>query len=178
MLTKRDREIIAYLEKFKIASTTNIKNNFFSNDQVCRRRLKYLYDNKFISRQRDNINNEYLYYINKPPKQIRHSLYVTKFYDWLLARYDVKNFEIEKNLGDIRPDAVFSYLFKDQVIDGCLEVELSKKGLNQGKYERFILENNYMSYFTRKPFIVIVTDGKVTQGTNVKFFKIDLEKLK
>ena len=174
MLTKRDVKIIEFLEQYKIASTTILTHFFFPSEQTCRRRLKYLYDNHKIDRERDFVNNEYLYFLKKP-RQLKHSLYVVKFYHMLHKNYTVESFEIEKKMADIRPDAVFTYKDKGMTITGLLEVELSNKGLNQSKYERFIVNRSYRDYFNNIPVVFAVTKQDVERGTNLQFIKIKLD---
>lgn len=137
MLTKRDFEIIEFLESYKIATTTVLQYFFFPSLSACQKRLLKLIQCKQIKRARDNITNEYLYYIKKP-KQINHSLKVSELYMELSKRYEIKHFKIEVNLGSIRPDAVFGYIENGTSKIGFLEVELSNKEFNQNKYINFI----------------------------------------
>ena len=93
----------------------------------------------------------------------------------LHKNYTVESFEIEKKMADIRPDAVFTYKDKGMTITGLLEVELSNKGLNQSKYERFIVNRSYRDYFNNIPVVFAVTKQDVERGTNLQFIKIKLD---
>jgi predicted transcriptional regulator len=94
---ERDYLIIEFLEKFKVATTSQIKELFFPSINTCRRRLKKLIEYKEIKRLRDNINRDYIYFI-KEPKQLKHSLAVTDFYINMNKRYKMTNFKVEPNL--------------------------------------------------------------------------------
>lgn len=157
MLTTRDYEIIEFLREFKVASTETIAELMFPSLSACQKRLKVLCDNKKINRIRDNINRQYIYFVSRP-KQLRHSLLVTDFYRELHKRVDdVVNFKLEPVLGDIRPDAVFGYRLNKKGYIGLLEVEISNKGFNTVKYDKFYRED-CGKYFPAQPILFIVSD--------------------
>lgn len=136
MLTTRDCEIIDFLTNYKIASTTTLQYFFFPSLSACQKRLLKMVKEKTIKRARDNITNEYVYYIKKP-KQVLHSLKVTELYAELSGKYEIKHFKIEVKLDTIRPDAVFGYIEKGVSKIGMLEVELSNKAFDSKKYNHF-----------------------------------------
>lgn len=112
---------------------------------------------KFLGKRKGRLIPPLFYYLKKP-SQLRHSLMVAKFYSYFQKRYSIKKFNIEPTYGKIRPDAAFVYVQNGISEIGLLEVELSKKGFNWGKYEQFIGGNNYHEYMTKKPKLFIVSD--------------------
>lgn len=126
-MLERDNLIIEFLEKFKVATTTQIKDLFFPSINTCRRRLKKLYDMKKIKRTRDNINKDYIYFL-KEPKQLKHSLAIVNFYTNIYKKYKITNYRIEPNLGSIQPDMLFTFIDEyNKHHIAFLEVELSNK---------------------------------------------------
>lgn len=161
MITTRDMQIVEFLDGYKIANTSTIAELFFPSAEACYKRLQVLSENKVIRRMRDSINNEYLYFHKKIPKQLKHSLLVSSFYRELhrISGVNILNFKIEPTLGDIRPDAVFAYKYNGKNYLGLLEVEISNKGFNYGKYERFYGNGDYKSYFPAMPTVFVVGDN-------------------
>lgn len=156
MITTRDTEIIDFISEYKVASTATIAEIMFPSLSACQKRLKVLHDNKQINRIRDNINSQYIYF-TKQPKQLRHSILVTDFYRELHRLAEVVSFKREPILGDIRPDAVFGYRFNGRGYIGLLEVEISNKGFNIGKYRKFY-QDDCKKYFPAPPDLFIVSD--------------------
>lgn len=175
MITKRDLEVVDFLNYYKIASTTTIQKALFPSRRVCQRRLKELYDNKKIKRMRNDINAEYIYYV-KLPKQWKHSLMVTDFFGDIISKYAVTKFIIEPDMKTMRPDAFFSYQDTKGNHIAFLEVELSHKGFDYAKYERFANEQMYKSFqFPFMPPVFIVGNvNKIIQSDKVKYIKYEL----
>ncbi len=174
MLTTRDLRVIDFINEFKVASTSTIAKLFFPSLVVCQRRLKYLFDNKELKRMRESLNNEYIYF-KKRPKQLKHSLTVTEFYKYLSSKYDIVNFKIEPVLGDIRPDAVFGYTKNGKGYIGLLEVELSNKGFNYMKYEKFYSSERYKEFFPTMPSVFVVGDkAKIPSNSKINFIKVSV----
>jgi len=180
MLTTRDLEIVDFLNEYKIASTTTIAELFFPSIWACYKRLQVLTKNKVIKRVRDSINNEYLYYSKRLPKQLKHALLVTDFYRELHKKAEIISFKKEPLLDDIRPDAMFAYKYKEKNYLGLLEIEISNKGFDYGKYERFYSTQNYKNHFPVMPIVFIVGDKvKLPDGlkVNYKIIKTNMEGL-
>lgn len=157
MLTTRDYEIIDFVKEFKVADTNTISSLFFPSKSACQKRLKAMHDAKVLKRARDSLNDCYIYF-HRPPKQLRHSLLVSKFYKILFECSTVIKFTVEPIYGDIRPDAAFVYTINSITRLGLLEVELSNKGFDWVKYDRFFSHDNYKKYMTVKPILFIVSD--------------------
>lgn len=175
MTTSRDLEIREFLETYKVATTSTLEHFFFPSLSSCQKRLKKMTDAKEIKRYRDNINGEYVY-CTKRPKQFRHSLLVTEFYREFSKNYKIVNYKIEPVLGNIRPDAVFGYIKNGKNYIGILEVEISNKGFNFNKYEKFNSSNEYKNFFPVMPCIFIVTNKKIDlKNRIIKYEIINIE---
>lgn len=157
IMTSRDKEVIEFITEFKVASTSTIAEVFFPSRISCYRRLQVLNEHNELKRIRNNINSEYVYY-KKLPKQFKHSLLVTEFYRELHKKSDIISFKIEPIMGNIRPDAVFGYTYHKKTYVGLLEVEISNKGFNFGKYEKFYSSGEYKNYLPVMPTVFVVGD--------------------
>lgn len=162
-MTDRDYELIEFLNKFKVADTTIIKQFFFPSISTARRRLKILINKKKIKRLRNNINKDYTYF-TKEPKQLKHSLEVINFYSKMSKKYNITNFKTEPNLGSIQPDAIFTFIDNEKTHLACLEVELSNKGADIKKYEKFYNSNEYKNYFPIFPKLFIVSKQQIAHS--------------
>jgi hypothetical protein len=161
MLTTRDLQIVDFLSEYKVANTSTITELFFPSRVACYKRLQILNMQRVIKRVRDSVTSEYIYY-KKLPKQVKHSLLVSDFYRELHMKTEIINFKIEPIMGDIRPDAVFGYKHHGKTFAGLLEIEISHKGFNYAKYERFYNSDTYKNFLPVMPTVFVV-------GYNVKF---------
>jgi hypothetical protein len=171
MITTRDLQVVDFIREYKIASTSTIAEVFFSSPAMCYRRLRVLC-NKELKIIQDSYNAERLYCI-KRPKQIRHSLLVTDFYRELHKRAEIVDFKIEPVMGSIRPDAVFGYRKGSKNYLGLLEVEISHKGFNFAKYERFYNSETYKNFLPVMPTVFVVGDNiKLPSNSKIKYVVI------
>ena len=174
MLTRRDLDIIYFLEDYKVASTQTLKELFFPSLSACQKRLKILYDNKRVQRVRPYLNHDYEYFIKKP-KRYTHCLLATEFYRELSKQSKVDTFLVDKELGNIRPDAIFGYEINGKKYIGLLEVEISNNGFNYEKYEKFYSSGDYKKFFPVMPTVyMIYRNGKQPQDTKVKYIRLNI----
>lgn len=164
ILTRRDLDIINFLEEYRIASTSTLQYLFFPSLRSCQIRLKTLYENKKINRARLTMNNDYIYYVKKP-YGITHDLLVTEFYRELMKNSTVLNWAIQRKIGNIIPDAIFAFKIGDRQRLGVLEVEISHKGFDFEKYETMYRTGAYKEFFPIFPTVYVV-------GKNIKTPKI------
>ena len=135
MITTRDLKVVDFVETYKVAHTSTLAKVFFTSDTLYYKRLQEICKNGLLKRYRDSVSNEYIYF-KKPPKQLAHSLLVTDFYRELHMKSDeIVNFKIEPVMVSIRSDAVFGYKYNGRNYLGLLEVEISHKGFDYGKYD-------------------------------------------
>jgi DNA-binding Lrp family transcriptional regulator len=180
VLTRRDLDIINFLEDNRIASTSTLNTLFFPSLSACQKRMKTLFDNKRVKRARLMMNYDYIYYVNKP-KKVMHDLLVTEFYNSLMKQRNVLQFRIDKELGKIRPDAIFVYEKDGKQQLGLLEVEISHKGFNYQKYETFYKSGSFRTWFPVMPTVYVVCqNAKLPKDGSINFIKVktDMSDLK
>lgn len=174
MLTTRDLSVVDFLNYYKIASTSTIEQLIYKSKRVCQRRMKELVNEGKVKRTRASLNQEYIYYV-KMPKQWKHSLLVTDFFREFSKTHDIVKFLIEPDFITMRPDAFFSYRQNGRTYIGFLEVELSHKGFDFAKYERFASEETYrQKNIPFMPPVFVIGNVKLPESQKVKYLKYEL----
>lgn len=168
-VTKRDKEVIEFIQDNKAATTETIKELFYPSLRVAQNRLKLMYDNKLLQRDRDYYTSQYYYYIKKPV-QARHCLLLTDFYRHLSSMAQIEIFEKEFTIENIRPDALVAYRYANRNYIAFVEIELSNTP-NIEKYEKLYKSGKYKDYFPVFPLIYYVTDKKIPD-TKLKVIQI------
>jgi hypothetical protein len=172
MLTRRDLDIINFLEEYRIASTTTLQSLYFPSLRSCQIRLRTLVNSGKVKRARLTMNHDYIYYVKKPGNYM-HDLLVTEFYRCLSQRCKILNFVPEKSLGKIRPDAIFAVEYEGRQKLGLLEVEISHKGFDFEKYEEFYRTAAFKGFFPVMPTVyVICRSTKLPKQSQVKYVTI------
>lgn len=171
MITKRDAQVIDFVERYKIARTSTLVT-FYPSYQVAARRLAAIVKTGELRRERDGWSAEYTYYI-KRPKQYRHSLLVTDYYCYLAKRATIVKFVIEPQLSDIRPDAIIGYVQNGKNHLALLEVEISNKGFDCNKYKQF----DWQDHFPLRPELIVITDHKppAIEGWQITTYNTNME---
>lgn len=172
IITDRDKAVLDFLNKFKIATTSTIAELFYPSLRYAQDRLLKLYKAKFIKRSRNNFTQEYYYYIKQKPKQLRHHLLLTDFYREMHKIADIEIFEKEVYMEGVHPDGVIAYKYKNKGYIACIEIYISHNPLNLKKYEKFYYSNKYKKYFPVFPLIFVITDRKIPQ-TKLKVIQIN-----
>jgi hypothetical protein len=155
MITRRDQEVISFLQSFKAAKTSTVCQLFYGSYRVCARRLCKMTQESTIKRERDGWSAEYVYFI-KRPKQMRHALLLTDFYRELHKIADIKRFIPEPTLGSVRPDAAVGFIHNGKSRLALVEVEVSNKGFDRKKYDAF----DWAKYFPVEPEVIVISDRK------------------
>lgn len=176
MLTSRDLAVVEMLDYYKIASTSTLTQIIYGSRRVCQRRMKALVDEGKVKRYRACLNSEYLYY-TKMPKQFKHATLVTEFMRHFDCTHKIDKFLIEPDFITMRPDAFFSYKENGKTYIGFLEVEISHKGFDFAKYERFASEQTYRQKdIPFMPPVFIVGNVKnIPNSDKVTYIKYDLD---
>ncbi|MBP3907456.1 MAG: hypothetical protein J6D33_00830, partial [Turicibacter sp.] len=146
-LTTRDMEIVRFMEEtgLPLSASQVSKIWFWSGNEksalVCaQRRLLALYRCKKILRIREYVGQEYIYYLNKVPNQLKHKQLMIDF----LCQLNMNNFKvldvqvewkaIEKSYG-VRPDLFLTVEFSGKQYNLICEVENTKE-FDSKKYEK------------------------------------------
>lgn len=175
MMTTRDFNVVDFVKKFKVADTGIIKDLYYPSIRVCQRRMKDIVNKGHLNAARERCNSSYLYFAKQLPQQLKHYYYIAKFYAELSKICEIKKFNIEVTYGNLRADGAFVYVHNGLQKVGLLEVELSNKGFDWGKYNRFISNDNYKSFMTVKPLIFILSDAVNPKKCNFDYKIINLD---
>ncbi len=162
IITKRDQNIINFLEDFHVATSHQIHDIFFNNTsyRYTRMRLQYLFEQKHIKRIKNTISNGYAYYIDKKPLQIHHNLLRTELYVNINKLYNIVDWQNEIPIGNIRPDA-FAYIEDNSIIFPVfIEVHLNNK-FDFEKYKKLKQEFDFKLLFKFTPRVIICTDQEL-----------------
>jgi hypothetical protein len=107
-----------------------------------------------------------------------------EFYCKLKNSIDICRFLREPKFGSIRPDAFIAYIKDNKQYAAFIEIEISHKGFDIGKYEKFYLSGEYdqylpKTYFIEFPQIFVVSDLKIPICNHLKLVRYNtkLEKV-
>lgn len=179
MMTKnnRDSEILDFLEICPSDSFT-VQKLFFPSIRTAQRRLNKLYDAKLIKRYRSHVTDGYIYYLNKKPLQVEHTLYVSKLYVYFIQKgYKILKFKPTPVLGNIIPDAIAVLEINGEIKTYLVEVEISNNSISQKlkNYNEFYLRD-CREMLGCKPPILFVTDKKIPK-TELEYEVIKLNQI-
>lgn len=171
IVTERDKKLLRFIEKFRIATTDTIQELFYPSLRVAQNRLRLMTENKLLKREREHFTSQYYYYIKKPT-QVRHSLLLTSFYRELTKIAQIEVFEKEFSIEDIRPDGLVAYRYDNKNYIAFVEVQISMQPLDIGKYERLYKSGKYKGYFPVFPLIIAISDKKLPE-TKLQVIHLD-----
>lgn len=178
IVTDRDKRVLDFISKFRVATTDTIQELFYPSLRVTQNRLKLMYENKLLKRERDHFTSQYIYYLRKP-KQLRHSLLLTDFYREMHKLTKIELFEKEFEIENIRADGLIAYKYKNKGYIAFVEVQIANKGLDIVKYEKLYKSKNYKKYFPVFPLVYAITNKKIPD-TELKIIRVneDMSNLK
>lgn len=169
MLTKRDKELIKFLDKFRVADRDSIAELFFSGlkspEKAANNVLLRLMRDGLI--QRSKVFNPYVYFgphtnIKQNSAKIGHFLAILNVYKELKRLGSVETFLVEPKLGKKGANAEPDALFAHRMTHFFLEVQLTlySKKLMDEKLERYM--NLYNSGIMANPFphIIIISEHR------------------
>jgi hypothetical protein len=99
---------------------------------------------------------------------------LTDFYGRVSKCVKVEFFKLEPIYDYIRPDALMGYSINGKKYIAFAEIELSNKGFDIYKYEKFYNSGDYKKFFPVFPRIVAITDKKILP-TNLNLIKISTD---
>lgn len=164
MLTPRDKNILIYLEKYKVITIVQCSRIFFADCKfaydVTRKRLKKLEEMEVLKSYKNKLTDEKIYFIDQMISA--HDIYILDFYS-LLVFNNCKNIEFKKEpryLNDsIRPDAFFKFEFNNHLYFMLLEVDLNHSSMSKMQtYER-LFRNGELQKLCYGTFPLIVIMG-------------------
>jgi hypothetical protein len=139
-LIERDSKVVEFVSNLPCFSDT-IHDLFFANtsQRVTNRRLAYLYDYGYLNRYRRGCNDKYFYFVGKKAPRVKeHYDYMARTYKWIIDNgYIIKEFEVEKPCGKIRPDLIVEIEQNGKSGIVAVEVERSNNDIKKKikKYE-------------------------------------------
>lgn len=177
MIMPRDQQVLDMLSLLNCATLSQIYRMFYADHSqgltICRRRMKKLYDNKLVKRERNHANTEYVYYLQKN-NQFTHSLALTEFYVQLRQLAEIDKFEAEQPYGNIRPDAMAIVGYNGYTHYFFIEVHISNNKFNQDKYLSYYASREWKQCFDVFPKVLILSDKKVDiMPSPLKFIQIN-----
>lgn len=167
-MTSREYDIIEFIQKYRVVTTSTLCHFFFKSINSCYKVTHRMFVDGHIKRMKlieNNQNSEFIYYINKPPQQLKHMVTITNFMAKWDNKYGIQDFDVQRKLGSIIPDAIM--LSNNQLY--IVEIELSNKGFNYYKYEKFFTSNEYLDYFNYMPTVLIYGKASIPSNTNVNY---------
>jgi hypothetical protein len=157
MITKRDQDILNFLEEFHIATSGQLHKLFFpkTSYQYSSGRLLYLSEQGHIKRTQNTIGNGYAYYADRKPVQLHHDLIRSEVYTSIKTKYNVLDWQNEAPVEHIRPDALTYINHSGIVFPVLIEIHLSN-GFDFDKYKM-----DFIPIFGTNPRVVICTDREL-----------------
>lgn len=162
MITKRDKMVLNYLQDYKCAHTSTLAM-FYPGVRRCQQRLKTLYKSNKISRHREDINSEYIYFITKP-KQLKHAVLLTDFLREFSKIAEIKSCKTEVFIGNLRADALIGYIYKGKPGLAFIEIQIANTALDTLKYEKLFYSESWKEKLPAFPIIIAVTDRKIPES--------------
>jgi DNA-binding Lrp family transcriptional regulator len=164
VITKRDQEVLDFIDKFNVAYSSQIQRLFYPSQCVANRRLKEMVELKQVKRERANINYQYVYYAKKN-NLFAHNLIVTEFYCRLIEEgFEIDEFLPAHMIHGIIPDAYVKAGYGDYTHHFFVEVHRSNNPFDWQKYLGIV---NQFKVF---PKIIVITDKKFAiPQNNLKF---------
>lgn len=176
IITKRDEEIIKFLNDYKCANTSTIANIFFNGStRPCNRRLKNLREHGFIKSSQEFVCLEQIHYINKKPTQLKHSCIVSNFIGELYKNnIEILKTKVEFKIGSVRSDLLLVCKIDGKTKIFFIEV-CNTKNFDLDKYLK--LKNSYIwkEYFPVFPSIIVVSDKPYKDNKTLNIINMSLD---
>lgn len=173
MLTKRDKQIIRFIEDFGAITRKQVERLFFSDvkysTSLANKRLLEIIKEPHIVRSREPHTNQYIYHL-KGVKQLEHRILRSEFYLRLITfGGQIKTFISEYRASNLRADAFCIYEKDGYRYYFCLEVQTDNK-LDLGKYIGLYESDDWP--FKIFPRVVVISDRKIEAETDFLVFVI------
>ena len=173
VLTDRDNKIIEFIKDFKAATTSTIADMFFPSLRTAQRRLKHLSQHGYIKAHQEHITLEKIYYINKKPTQLKHSLILSSFIAEIKkADIEILKYKVQFKLANTITDCLLVLSYKSKNYIYLIECE-NTKAFNLKKYEDLYYSRAYKDVLPKFPSIVVISNRAVKKSD--KFDVIDVK---
>lgn len=175
-LTKRDKEIIEFVKEFKLVDTNTLSKIFFNGSvRASQIRLKNLVENRYLKCYRENVTSPNLYYVNKKPTQVVHSLILSRFIGELYgAGINIVKYKVPFKIGNIIADCLLSVEYNGINKLFFLEVE-NTKTLDNKKYLELYKNNVCEKVLSCTPKVIVITNKKVKLDEVLKNYVVTVK---
>lgn len=176
MLTKRDKDILNWIQEYDVITINQAKSLFFNNVyDNARRRLRVLEQQGVLNSYICKDSKEKIYYIDK--KRSQHDIYILDFIVKLISLdCNIVEFKLKPHYlnGDLIPDAFIKFSKDDDLYLVFLEVDykhatelLKFKAL----YERLYREkDNHVEFLNTFPMLVVASFKQTIRYTSNNFY--------
>lgn len=123
--------------------------------------MRILSERKIVKRSRYHIDQEYVYYLGKPPKQVAHKL---KLVDMYIALGRPEHFLCEMSIGNLRCDG-YCEVPKDNKLH-LFFIEIQQHHVPDYEKYRKLYESGVYKKYNTFPKIIIVSKMDLTLPSN------------
>lgn len=176
-MTSRDFEILDFLEKYSVCTTSLLAHKFFNDKKAyCYKRLQYLTDKGYVKTVKISgkaINSENVFYLKNPPKNIKHQLGIVWFVIKFMDHYNVLDVKLETKIENIIPDIILTYKNERNDIKIMLcEVQRRHENFNYMKYENLYASQKFKKYFNEFPEVALISNsGYLPENSRIIYKK-------
>lgn len=182
-LTERDVAVLFDLAKFSCLTSKQMQKLHFNDYRYCRFRLSQMEADKYIRSERITFTGEKIFKLLKKGHEIvvehtgaefeyrksftcqtQHSVKVAQTYIAFKEKFDLINFDVEKDLDVVRPDAYCVINKEGKDLDFFIEVDLAMGKYSpkqfRKKVERYeeLTRTPLAKYFNPFPPVLIITN--------------------
>lgn len=130
ILTQRDKNILRFIEEYKSITINQCSKIFFNNCKQAyyqaRKRLRQLYDNKYIKRYRADMKSECIYYLTKK-LSIHHLKVLDAYAEFIKIGANIEYFKTEYKVPTkskyYRLDALIEVTYEEYFYPLIIEVD-------------------------------------------------------
>ena len=175
VITERDKQIIDFLSEYKCATTSTLAIIFFNGSKrPTTRRLKLLREHGLINSAQEFVCLEQIHYINKKPKQIKHTIIETNFISKLYEnKIEILKLKKEFKIGNVRCDLLLVTKINNNALIYFIEV-CNTKPFDTNKYIRLKDSNYWKEYFPVFPSIIVISDKPVNNSKYLNIISLNL----
>ena len=175
VLTERDKQIINFLSEYKCATTSTLAIVFFNGSKrPTTRRLKLLREHGLINSDQEFVCLEQTHYINKKPKQIKHTIIETNFISKLYENnIEILKLKKEFKIGNVRSDLLLVCKMNNKALIYFIEV-CNTKPFDTNKYLKLKESRHWKEYFPVFPSIIVISDKPVIDSKHLNIISLNL----
>lgn len=173
-ITKRDNEIIEFLNKVVVADTSTINILFFNSLRACQQRLKLLCEYNYLRCFRPTQLSQNIFYLKKKPKSWKHKLIFSSFMGHLKSNgIEILKYKTPLPIGDIIADGFLALNINGFNKLYFVEGE-NTKYFNTDKYLNLYYSRKWKEIFPVFPSIIVISDKKVKKDDKLNIIHLSM----